>query len=81
MSNKVYDILKWIAQIVLPAASTLYFTLASIWGFPNAEYVIGSIAAVETFLGIILGVSTAQYNKFNNIDIGRNKTDNYTNNK
>jgi hypothetical protein len=81
MSNKVYDILKWIAQIVLPAASTLYFTLASIWGFPNTEYVIGSIAAVETFLGIILGVSTAQYNKFNNIDIGRNKTDNYTNNK
>lgn len=63
MSNKVYDVLKWIIQIGLPAASTLYFTLASIWGFPNPEYVIGSIAAVETFLGVILGVSTVHYNK------------------
>ena len=63
MSNKVYNVLKWIAQIALPAASTLYFTLASIWGFPNTEYVVGSIAAIETFLGVILGISTAQYNK------------------
>lgn len=63
MSNKVYDILKWIVQIGLPAASTLYFTLASIWGFPNTEYVVGSIAAVETFLGVVLGISTVQYNK------------------
>lgn len=63
MSNKVYDILKWIAQILLPAIGTLYFALAGIWGFPYAEEIIGTITAIDTFLGIILGISTAQYKK------------------
>lgn len=63
MSNKVYDILKWIAQILLPALGTLYFALAGIWGFPYAEEVIGTITAVDAFLGIILGISTVQYKK------------------
>ena len=63
MSNKVYDILKYIAQIVLPAIATLYFALAGIWGFPYGEEVVGTITAVDTFLGILLGISTINYNK------------------
>ncbi len=63
MSNKMYDILKWIAQYLLPAAGTLYFALAETWGFPYGEQVVGTITAVDTFLGVILGISTAQYKK------------------
>ena len=63
MSNKVYDVLKWIAQIFLPALGTLYFALAGIWNFPYAEAIVGTITALDTFLGIILGISTVQYNK------------------
>ena len=63
MNNKLYKILKWIALIFLPAIGTLYFALAGIWGFPYAEQVVGTITAVDTFLGVILGISTAQYNK------------------
>lgn len=65
MSNKVYDVLKWIAQIVLPALGVLYFALAGIWGFPFGEEIVGTITAVDTFLGVILGISTANYNKKN----------------
>ena len=63
MSNKVYNILKWIAMYLLPAVGTLYFALAGIWGLPYGEQIVGTITAVDTFLGIILGISTAQYNK------------------
>jgi hypothetical protein len=63
MSNKVYDKLKFIAQVVLPALGTLYFALAGIWGFPYGEAVVGTITAVDTFLGAILAVSTNSYNK------------------
>lgn len=63
MSNKLYDILKFIAQIVLPALATLYFALAKIWGFPYGEEIVGTISAVDIFLGALLGISTAQYNK------------------
>lgn len=63
MNNKVYDVLKWIALCVLPAAGTLYFALSGIWGFPYGEQIVGTISAVETFLGITLGISTAQYKK------------------
>ena len=62
-SNKTYDFLKWVAQYLLPAAGTLYFALAGIWGFPYGEQVVGTITAVDTFLGVILGISTIQYNK------------------
>lgn len=65
MSNKTYDFLKWIAQILLPALGTLYFALAGIWGFPYAEAVVGTITAIDTFLGVVLGISTMQYNKEN----------------
>lgn len=63
MSNKTYDILKWIAQILLPAIGTLYFALAGIWNLPYAEGIVGTITAIDTFLGCLLGISTANYNK------------------
>ena len=63
LSNKTYDKLKWIAQILLPAIGTLYFALAQIWGFPYAEQIVGTVTAVDTFLGILLGISTYNYNK------------------
>ena len=63
MSNKVYNVLKWIAMYLLPAAGTLYFALAGIWDLPYGEQIVGTITAVDTFLGVILGISTAQYNK------------------
>lgn len=63
MNNKVYDILKMIAQILLPALGTLYFALSSIWGLPYAEQIVGTITAVDAFLGALLGISTAQYKK------------------
>ena len=65
MSNKTYDILKYIAQIILPAIGTLYFALAGIWGFPYGEHIVGTIAAIDTFLGVILGISSINYNKEN----------------
>lgn len=63
MNNKLYDVLKWISLIVLPAIGTLYFALAGIWGFPYGEEIVGTIVAVETFLGAILGISNARYKK------------------
>lgn len=65
LSNKTYDLLKWIAILLLPALGTLYFTLAGIWGLPYGEQIVGTITAIDTFLGVILGVSTAQYKKTN----------------
>ena len=61
MSNKVYDALKWIAQIVLPALATLYLALAGIWGLPYGQQVSGTIMAIDAFLGAILGISNARY--------------------
>ena len=63
MSNKTYDVLKWIAQFLLPAAGTLYFALAGIWGLPYGEQVVGTITAIDTLLGVLLGISSANYNK------------------
>lgn len=62
LNDKTYDILKWVAQYLLPAAGTLYFALASIWGLPFGEQVVGTITAIDTFLGVILGISSASYN-------------------
>lgn len=66
MSDKVYDVLKYIAQIVLPALGTLYFALASIWHLPYGEEVVGTITAIDTFLGALLMISSANYNKKEN---------------
>ena len=63
MNDKTYDILKWIAMIVLPAVATLYFTLESIWGLKYGEQIVGTITAVDTFLGALLGISNAKYKK------------------
>ncbi len=63
MSNKTYDILKWIAMYFLPALGTLYFALAGIWGLPFGEQIVGTITAMDTFLGVILGISNAHYKK------------------
>lgn len=63
MSNKLYDVLKWIAQIVLPALGALYFALSQIWGFPYGEQIVGTITAVDAFLGALLGISSVQYKK------------------
>lgn len=65
MSNKVYDVLKWVAQIAIPAVATLYFALAGIWGWPYGEQIVGTLTAIDTFLGVLLGISSAQYNKAN----------------
>ena len=63
MSNKLYNVLKWIAMYLLPALGNLYFALEGIWGLPYGEQIVGTITAVDTFLGVILGISTAQYSK------------------
>lgn len=63
MSNKMYDILKWVAQYLLPAIGTLYFAISGIWGLPYGEQVVGTVTAVDTFLGVLLGISSSAYNK------------------
>lgn len=63
LSDKVYNRLKWVAQYLLPALGTLYFALASIWGLPYGEQIVGTITSIDTFLGVILGISTNAYKK------------------
>lgn len=63
LSNKSYDVLKWIAQILLPATATLYVAVAGIWGFPYAKEVAGTISAVDLFIGALLGISSINYYK------------------
>ncbi len=63
LTNKTYDVLKWVALILLPAMGALYFGLAGIWNFPYGEQIVGTITVIDTFLGAILGISTVQYNK------------------
>ena len=63
ISNRMYDGLKFVAQIALPAAGTLYFTVAQIWGLPKAEEVVGTVTAVDAFLGVFLGLASKQYDK------------------
>lgn len=61
LSDKMYQTIKWIAQYFLPALGTLYFALATIWGLPEPEKVIGTITAVDIFLGVVLGISKKSY--------------------
>ena len=63
LTNKVYDMLKWVAQYFLPGLATLYFTIATIWGLPHIEQILGTIAAVTVFIGVLLGISTNTYIK------------------
>lgn len=69
MSNRLYDVLKYIAQIILPAVATLYLALANIWGLPYGEAISGTIMAVDAFLGVCLGISSANYNKAKNVSV------------
>ena len=63
MTNKTYDILKWVTLVALPATTALWLTLANIWGFPYAEAIGATLAAITTFLGALLGVSSINYTK------------------
>ena len=63
LKNETYDCLKFIAQILLPALGTLWYAIASIWSLPLAQEILGTITAVDCFLGAILGISTMNYNK------------------
>lgn len=67
MKNETYDMLVFIVQIVLPALGTLYFALAGIWGLPLAEQIVGTITAIDTFLGVVLKISNKKYKKDNYI--------------
>ena len=66
LKDSVYDVLKWIVIVVLPAISALYYGLAGIWNWPYAEKVVGTIALVQVFLGAVLCISTIGYNKEQN---------------
>lgn len=61
LSSGVYDSLKKVVQIVLPAIASLYFSLAQIWGLPAAEQVVGTLAILATFFGILLTLSSWSY--------------------
>ena len=63
LNNKTYDVMKWIAQYLLPAVGALYFALSQIWGLPYGEEIVGTITAIDAFLGAILGISTMNYKK------------------
>lgn len=66
ISNKLYDILKWLVIIVLPALATLYAALAAVWAWPYSDQVVTTITAVDTFLGAVLCISSATYNRGGN---------------
>ena len=63
LSNKTYNVLKWMALVFLPAAGTLYGTLSDIWGIPFGDEIVRTVVAIEFFLGTLLGISSIQYNK------------------
>lgn len=63
MSNKTYDVLKYVVQLLLPALATLYAALAAVWGLPYTEQVVQSVTALVTFLSAVLGISNAAYYK------------------
>lgn len=63
LNNKIYDVLKWVALIALPALAILYGSLADIWGLPFAEQIPDTITAIDLFLGVILGISNVNYKK------------------
>lgn len=63
MSNKTYDVLKWVALVVLPAVATLYATLSIVWGWSYSEEIVATITAIDTFIGAVLGVSSEKYKR------------------
>lgn len=65
LSDRVYDVLKWVVLVAIPAMTVAYVALAAIWEWPYADEIAKTSAAVCTLLGALLGISTAQYNKEN----------------
>lgn len=63
MSNRTYDVLKWIAQILIPALGALYFGLAKIWNFPYGTEIVGTLSLIDAFMGALLGISSDAYYK------------------
>ncbi len=70
LSDKVYNLIKKIAQYILPAFGTLYSALAGIWGLPYAVEIVGTITAIDTFLGVFLGICSHNYKSNNKPDEG-----------
>ena len=68
LSNSVYDFLKFLCTILLPACGTLYFALAQIWNLPLAEEIVGTLSAIAVFIGAIIGISSINYNKDGKIE-------------
>lgn len=66
MNNKLYDVLQWIVSVVLPAAIAFYAAMSGIWGWPYGEQIVGTLSAIEVFLGTILRISNANYKKLGN---------------
>lgn len=62
ISNKTYNILKWVAQLLLPALATFVMSLGNIWGIPYSEQISLTLVALDTALGVMLGISTKSYN-------------------
>ena len=69
LNNKTYDVIKWIAQYFIPAAGTLYAALSKIWGFPYGSEVVGTLSAIDIFLGAVLGISSANYSGEGTLEI------------
>lgn len=69
-SDKVYKALKHLVQVILPAVAALYFGLAALWDLPDPEKVAGTIACIQVFLGVCLGISGKAYNALSDHDIG-----------
>lgn len=72
MSNKLYDILKWVALVALDAVGVFYKTIASIWSFPFGDEVLATFAALSLFLGTLIGITGMNYNKEKGVRNGDN---------
>ena len=68
MNNKLYDTLKWVTMVVIPALATAYVGLSGVWGWPYADQVAKTATVVCTLLGALLGISTAEYNRLKQED-------------
>ena len=71
INDKLYDILKWVAMLFLPALAVLVKTIFTVWGIPYGDEIATTIMAVDAFLGAILGISTIQYNKGVESDVNK----------
>lgn len=63
LNDKVYNFLKWLVVICLPATGAAYFSLSDLWDLPKAFEVVGTITVIQTFMGTLVGISSYNYNK------------------